>query len=224
MKNTAINLRVASAQQILEICASQNVTPREALRDGNFTVLIPDLRLIWEINPETKTKEGMMAYPIIGGKSQVIFRLLSDETGKLHLRNKTRELDAYAWTAQDILSRAKKILPFGINSEEGKQTLETLLSYMSDEEEKEEILKTLYLFRIDFQAVMVKPDWRKVVEVTQELYDAGVTSVINSWEDESSGFRATELQVGDFLVIESPEKAYCIRREEFIETHSTYKF
>ncbi len=62
------------------------------------------------------------------------------------------------------------------------------------------------------------------IEVTQQLYDAGLTDCVDKWmpADEDGYAKLTSLNVGDFLIVED-EGVYCIRREEFLQTYVLVK-
>jgi hypothetical protein len=127
--------------------------------------------------------------------------------------------DAFAWKESKV-EGAKNIRPIGVNSEEGKQVLEELLSKMKNENEKKAMEEMFNLFRKDFSLVTSPSENRFYVEVTQEFYDAGITHCVDKWmeEDENGMSTATELNVGDFLIVAN-DGVYCIRCNEFNESH-----
>ena len=215
------NPREASAQNALSIIRRFTSETRAALRDGVAVISFPDLGLLSKLRPVPRTEEGDMEYPTAPSVSEeyrmnVLLRVVN---GKLY--NNVGQLDCYAHdmkTYQKAMRRARVI---GCNSPEAQNELNALLATMVNPEEAEELRATMALFAIDFQMGYTTPDWRQVVEVTQEMYDAGLTSVVNDWESEKSGWAVTQLNVGDFLVF-TTNGVYVIRREEFIETHSTF--
>ena len=84
------------------------------------------------------------------------------------------------------------------------------------------------LIRADFYLIKVPPQERHCIEVTQELYDAGLTYCINSWikPDENGEAEEMKLTVGDFLICkpnydgEGYRSVYHVGREEFLATHT----
>ena len=100
--------------------------------------------------------------------------------------------------------------------------LTALLNEMSLESEKLQVANFFSSLNKDLLYVESKAEMRKVVEVTQELYDSGITRCIDSWQepDKNGNYEFTELNVGDFLVLEEDKQSvYCIRREAFFGTH-----
>lgn len=61
---------------------------------------------------------------------------------------------------------------------------------------------------------------RQCIEVTQELYDAGLTDCVDEWMtvDEDGYAKLTSLNVGDFLIVTN-KGVYRIQREKFLQTY-----
>ncbi len=215
------NPREKSAQDALAIMSRFISESRIALRDEVAVIYFPHMHLLSKMHPVTRTKEGDMEYPTSEAAGEdrmnILIRVVNGQ-----LYNHLRQLDCYAHNMATYTKNMRRYYVVGNNSEEGQKGLEMLTSSMLDEAEVEELRATLSLFAIDFNMCYTKPDWRQVVEVTQEMYDAGLTSIVNDWENEKSGWTVTQLNVGDFLVI-TADGMYTIRREEFIQTHSTFQ-
>ena len=131
-------------------------------------------------------------------------------------------LDVYCWSRADFLKKAKNIKTIGCNSGQGLLNLASLIEEMSLESEKLQVANFFSSLNKDLLYVESKAEMRKVVEVTQELYDSGITRCIDSWQepDENGNYEFTELNVGDFLVLEEDKQSvYCIRKEAFLATH-----
>lgn len=131
-------------------------------------------------------------------------------------------MDVYCWSRADFLKKAKNIKTIGCNSGNGLLNLAALLEEMSDEAEKLQVANFFSSLNKDLLYVESAAEQRKVVEVTQELYDSGIARCIDSWvePDENGNYEFTELNVGDFLVLEEDKECvYCIRREAFLATH-----
>ena len=75
----------------------------------------------------------------------------------------------------------------------------------------------------DLLLVTSNEERRRCVEITPDLYAAGITSCVDEWMEIDSNGEAeeTRLNPGDFLIVnEAGNSVYCIRRDEFLETHS----
>lgn len=129
-------------------------------------------------------------------------------------------LDAYAWNVKTFSKYANKAVPFGTNSANGIINLGKILETIKDEKEKELFAAYISKEKEDLLLVYTPEEERRCIEVTQTLYDAGLTSCIDEWmnPDENGEYVHTELNVGDFLIV-SENGIYCIRREEFLSTH-----
>lgn len=131
-------------------------------------------------------------------------------------------LDAYCWSRADFQKKAEGIKTIGCNSGQGLLNLSALLTEITEESERLQVANFFSSLNKDLLYVESKAEERKVVEVTQELYDNGLTHCIDSWQepDENGNYKFTELNVGDFLILEEDKQCvYCIRKEAFLATH-----
>lgn len=144
---------------------------------------------------------------------QVVVRIID---GKILMNGMA---DCYAWKKSKVQS-AKNKRPIGF-SFKGRKTLRQLLATMKSKEEQMMLKDMLSVFRKDLILIHTDAEDRKCIEVTQELYDNGMTMVVDEWmpTDENGMSDATELNVGDFLVI-GEDGVYCVRGEEFNRTHA----
>jgi len=129
-------------------------------------------------------------------------------------------IDAYAWKHTKVEAACSR--PCGLESSEAKANLEDFLQTINDDGEREMMRKFITLFRHNFLIVHTDEEERVAMEVTQKLYDAGLTSVVDSWmePDDDGNAEETVLEVGDWLVINKEKgTAYCIRHKEFLMTH-----
>lgn len=211
----------ASAQHALAIMEKFISESRVAMRDEVAIIYFPHMELLDEMHPTTRTKEGDMEYQTANDveeekRMRILLRFIN---GRLY--NHLGQLDTFAHSWKQYQKNMRKAKPFGLRSKKAKANLQAILDTMLVDSEKERLVQTLRLFAVNLSLCYTAPDWRQVVEVTQEMYDAGLTSIINDWENEKSGWTATKLNVGDFLVL-TKDGMYCIRRDEFFETHSTF--
>ena len=131
--------------------------------------------------------------------------------------------DAYAWDAATYQKKAANTHPvgfgFGATVESIKWAIE-ILNTVKDPTERDMLTKFM-LEQPSLRLIFSAEEQRKCIEVTQELYDAGVTACVDEWmkTDENGMADATILNVGDYLIV-TPNGVYCIRRDEFLETHT----
>lgn len=131
--------------------------------------------------------------------------------------------DAYAWDAATYQKKAAKTHPvgfgFGATVESIKWAIE-ILNTVKDPTERDMLTKFM-LEQPSLRLIFSAEEQRKCIEVTKELYNAGVTMCVDDWmkEDENGMAEATILNIGDYLIV-SPDGVYCIRRDEFLETHT----
>ncbi len=144
---------------------------------------------------------------------QPVLRILD---GKVLMNNKT---DSYAWKFSKLGS-AKNIGVIGTATAEGLISLATVLSSISDDQEKALVAGMFANFNKNLQLVTTPAEKRVCIEVTKDLYDAGLTFCVDEWAetDENGYAEETILNIGDFLIVTS-YGVYCIRREEFLTTH-----
>ena len=131
--------------------------------------------------------------------------------------------DAYAWSPETYAKKAKESYPigfgYGASVESVKWAME-IVNSIGDPMERELMIK-FFLEQPSLRLVFSAEENRTAIEVTQELFDAGLQYVIDDWmkEDELGLCDVTQLNVGDYLIV-TKDGYYCIRREEFLETHS----
>ena len=172
---------------------------------------------------KAKTKENPEGCDYDEKKEQIVIRILD---GKLYMSNGmpdvyTLEQDKIAtWMqTQDII--------IGKSSEIAKKNLEKVLRSIKDETEQEELVNMFRLINMDFHMITVPSQKRHCIEITQELYDAGLTYCVNTWikPDENGEAEEMKLTVGDFLICKPKENGegfrsvYRIGHDEFISTH-----
>lgn len=131
--------------------------------------------------------------------------------------------DAYAWDVATYQKKAAKTHPvgfgFGATVESVKWAME-ILNTVQDPTERDMLTKFL-LEQHGLRLIFSPKEQRQCIEVTQELYNSGLTVCADEWmkPDENGMVEATILNVGDFLIV-THDGIYCIRREEFLETHT----
>lgn len=176
------------------------------------------------------SEQGLMAYVFpgivltkeqpagcnYGPNSNPILRIIGNQ---LIRKN---QADAYAWDAATYAKKATKTVPLGYGlgaTVESVEWANEIVATLADPTEKKLLIKFL-IEQPSLRLIFSPEENRRCVEITQELYDAGLTWCVDQWmkPDENSGlYDATMLNVGDFLIID--EGVYCIRRDEFFETH-----
>ncbi len=128
--------------------------------------------------------------------------------------------DCYCWKFSKVES-AKDVKVIGTNSSEGILSLCSVLNTIPDEEEKKMLADMFTSMKKDLLLVTTPAENRQCIEVTQELYNLGVTSCVDEWMevDQDGNAPATQLNIGDFLIV-SENGIYRIGKEEFLETHN----
>lgn len=222
----------ASARRAFDIMVKCGVTEsRIALRDEVFTILVPHHGLLFDIFV-MQTKDGIKTYSLsdLNAESrphQVLFRIINGELyihTKISVAGKTvieERLDAYAWTDEELdelLPQTKRTV-IGFQSETGRHVLQTAIDSLQNPRDKARLENLFKMYAIDFACGMQNADWRQVVEVTQEMIDAGLTSIFDDYA--KPGDAPTQVMVGDFLVI-TKNGMYRIDRTSFIKSHSTF--
>ena len=225
MTNTTTKVQLnpvaTSKLQVLGAMQRLGIQARMAVKAPTVTILRKRTRLEVMVHPVTATKEGYQEYEADDPGAAILYRVLSERgTGRMYLLNDKGQPDSYAWDAETYANKAGKMVPIGVNSEEGLANLDKVAAFLSSFE-AELLREDIEQYRKDLDLIFTKPENRAVVEITPELYDAGITSCVNDWEDAKSGFRVTYLEIGDFLVI-TDKGVYCVRRDEFMDTHPTF--
>ena len=132
--------------------------------------------------------------------------------------------DAYAWDAKTYAKKAEKTVPIGFGlgatNESVKWAME-IVQTIADPLERE-LLIQFFIEQPSLRLVFSPEENRRCFEVTKELYEAGLTGIVDEWmtPDENGLSEETVLNIGDFIIVTDEGGVYCIRREEFLETHS----
>ena len=168
---------------------------------------------------KVKTKEQPNGCDYDEATFQVVLRVIG---GKVFMTG--GRPDAYTWKQDKVIklmSNSENIKLVGTNSAQAVINLADILGTIKDIQEKKAVADMFCSLNKDLLLIRTEAENRRCIEVTQELYDAGITACVDSWmeTDENGEAEATILNVGDFLIVEG-ESVYCIRREEFLETHS----
>lgn len=160
----------------------------------------------------TKEQPGGCDYP--EGQFQVVMRVIG---GKLLMTG--GRPDAYAWKFSKVEQFPCR--PIGTNSAKGVINLAQMLALISDEKEKLLFADMFCNWNKDLLLVTSDEEDRTCIEITQEIYDMGITYCVDEWMevDDMGCAPVTKLNVGDFLII-TKNGVYCIRHDEFIETHT----
>lgn len=166
---------------------------------------------------KVKTKEQPLGCDYDEAKFQVVMRVID---GKVLMTG--GRPDAYTWKAEKVAEyvEKKKFRYIGINSAQGIITLSKVINTIPEEKEQEMFADFFSTINKDLLLITSGQESRQCIEVTRELYDAGITACVNSWmePDENGEADATILNVGDFLIIEN-NRVYCVRHDEFVATH-----
>lgn len=172
---------------------------------------------------KAKTKEDPEGCDYDEKKEQIVLRILN---GKLLINNfadvYTLEQDKVEVWKQD---ESTKIV--GTNSKIAKKNLKIFLDSIKSKEEQELLEGLFRIVHADFYLIKVPAQERSCIEVTKELFDAGLTYCVNTWKKTNENGEAEEqkLTVGDFLICkpnyngEGYHSVYRIGREEFLATH-----
>ena len=127
--------------------------------------------------------------------------------------------DCYCWKYSKV-EAAKNVRMVGTNSAAGLINLCEVLASINNEEEKKMIADMFANSKKDLLLVTTPAENRTCIEVTPELYAAGITHCVDEWMDTDSdgNAEATALCVGDYLIVTS-SGVYRIGHDEFVETH-----
>lgn len=168
---------------------------------------------------KTKEQPDGCLYP---ESCRVVVRVID---GKVYMTG--GKPDAYTWdeeTTAKYMSNPDKIKYIGINSPQGLINLADVLQTITNPDEKLVFADWFCMVNCDFFLVGTPEEQRQCIEITRELYDAGVTVCVDDWmkPDDNGEAETTQLNVGDFLIV-NDSGVYCIRRKEFMETHRLYR-
>lgn len=175
---------------------------------------------IFALRVKTKEQPDGCSYP---ESCRVVVRVID---GKVYMTG--GKPDAYTWdektTKKYLPDDPKKFKYIGINSPDGLIRLSNVLQTIADPDEKRVLADWFCMVNRDFILVGTPEEQRRCIEITRELYDAGVTACVDDWmkANDNGEADATRLNVGDFLIVKETG-VYCIRRDEFMETHRLYR-
>ena len=164
-----------------------------------------------------KTKEQPTGCFYDEAAFRIVLRVLG---GKVFMSGRP---DCYSWNQNKVakLNLDPQKLPFiGVHSADGLIRLGKLLETVQGEADRKWLAELFVQCNQDYLLVTTPAEQRTVVEVTQELYNKGLTACVDEWmqTDADGNAEETKLYPGDFLVI-SGNGVYRIGREEFNETH-----
>lgn len=127
--------------------------------------------------------------------------------------------DCYCWKFSKV-EKAKNVKVIGTNSAEGLISLCSVLSSITKESEKKMLADMFANMKKDLLLVTTPAENRFCIEVTSEMYAAGITACVDEWMeiDENGMAEATQLCIGDYLIV-SDSGIYRIGHDEFMETH-----
>lgn len=126
---------------------------------------------------------------------------------------------SYCWKFGKITS--DDLMSVGTRSASAILNLCNLLS-SSSMQEKTLVAGIFANMTEDLLLVTTHAEERHCIEVTQELYDSGITACVDEWmvPDENGEAEATPLQIGDYLIV-TTSGVYRVSRDEFVVTHIT---
>jgi hypothetical protein len=138
-----------------------------------------------------------------------------------HLLNKEDKPDVYSWNLNKTRKAIENGTKIGFRNYDENCALLEMLSTISEKVERQmlfELIKDDGLH--DYFIVETPEENRRCIEITEELYNKGLTRCIDEWveSDEDGNFVYTELEIGDFLIV-TDIGVYCARGEEFLATH-----
>lgn len=165
---------------------------------------------------KVKTHEQPKGCDYAETKYQVVMRVINGQV----LKEEGNRPDAYTWSIEKVM-KSKNARFIGTNSAEGIINLANMLNSIKNEYEKHLFAEMFCKFREDLLLITSQEEKRTCVEVTEELYDKGLTYCIDEWmeTDENGDSDITLLDIGDFLII-TKDGVYTIQRNIFLETHS----
>ena len=166
---------------------------------------------------KAKTKEQPKGCDYDEAIYQIVMRVIN---GKVLMTG--GRPDAYAWTHKKLEKYiTEEIRLIGTNSASAVVNLSKMLTVITDPDEQMMFADMFCSWNKDLILVTTEEEDRLCIEVSQDLYDAGLTACVDSWmnTDENGEAEATLLSVGDFLIVQPDGSFYTIRRAEFMETH-----
>ena len=162
-------------------------------------------------NPEGQIyKDGHMVVRAIDGH---LIEETFEDASSSGVIDGNNTYDAYAWTEKKV-SRAIEAgdtKPIGRFSPEGLANFARIYNSLKTERDRDLFCDSFMPYGIDLLLIHTDAEDKMCVEVTQELWDAGLRYWADDWRnnsmDENGMVDTTALKVGDLLVI-SPEGAY----------------
>lgn len=205
-------------QHILEVAADQI---RQCTKLQMDNIIFPkwnDLGLLGMIfRQDIRTKEQPDGHVYDEATFQVVMRIIS---GRVLMTG--GRPDSYTWR-QSKVANSKNVRFIGCNSAEAVINLSTAIMSITDNEEKRLLADMFCNLNKDLLLVTSPEENRLCIEITPELYHAGITFCIDEWMDTDATGKAdiTRLNIGDYLIVSShKDSVYCIRHDEFVETHT----
>lgn len=160
-----------------------------------------------------KTKEQPDGHIYDEAKFQPVLRILS---GKVLISDKP---DCYCWSFDKIRS-ASSVLDIGTATPGGILNLCNVLNSIHEHSEKALVADMFASLKRNLLLVTTPTEIRRCIQITQDLYDSGITHCVDEWMevDENGMAEATELSVGDYVNV-TEKGLYRIGLKEFMETH-----
>lgn len=131
----------------------------------------------------------------------------------------SKKPDCYCWKISKVAG-AKNLEQIGTNTTSGLMNLCEIIGSISDNEDKRVLAEMFANLKRDLLLVTTPAEERTCIEVTQELYDSGITYCVDEWmePDENGDAVVTELSVGDYLIV-TDSGVYRVGHDEFVLTH-----
>lgn len=208
-----------SSTQFIINTAESMIRPCTKLQLDN--IIFPkwnDLGLLGMIfRQDVITKEQPKGHIYDEAIYQVVMRIIA---GKVLMTG--GRPDSYTWK-HDKVAKAKNVRFIGTNSAEAVINLAVTLMTITSDDEKRLFADMFCNWNKDLLLITSEAEKRTCIEITPELYKAGISFCVDEWmtPDKNGDAEITYLNIGDFLIV-SPKKdsVYCIRHDEFLETHS----
>lgn len=203
-------------------------------------IIDPKEQSIWKLLTNlqflaTPENHNGQFYP--ADKYVVVRRVLG---GKVVIKADTdgfTETDTYAWKMEDFIKKLPKAVQIGGYDPSGKafmravNLMNSIVRVPGDEDNpmSDYSLMAGLLANASpagYLLIHTDAEERVVVEVTQELYDAGLTFIVDEWQtaDENTGmYKTTDVEVGDFILMNHKDQTvYRIASPQFHETHTIH--
>lgn len=207
-----------TTKKILETAADQ-IQQCTKLRMDN--IIFPkwnDLGLLGMIfRQDIRTKEQPDGHVYDEATYQVVMRIISG-----HLLMTGGRPDTYTWKFSKV-ANSENIRFIGCNSADAVINLSTALMSIKNDHEKHLFADMFCNWKKDLLLVTSPEEKRLCIEITPELYQAGITACVDEWMGTDANGEAdiTRLNIGDYLIVSDEKNSvYCIRHDEFVGTHS----